>query len=67
MFAYELPLDPPCNEWTEYILPKKCKIRIEDVCQDILKKGDKTQYSIVYDIIYELIEDEIAKEQLEFS
>jgi hypothetical protein len=65
MFAYELPLDPPCNEWREYILPERCQRRIEEVCKDILKKGEGSFYKAIYAAIYELVEADIETEDLE--
>lgn len=62
MFAYELPLDPPCDEWKEYILPERCKDRIEDICKDILKRGERTNFQAIYDAIYELVEADIEYE-----
>jgi hypothetical protein len=67
MFAYELPLNPPCNEWVEYILPERCKNRVEEICQDILRKGENTKYNIIYDAIYELVEADIEDENLQKS
>lgn len=65
MFAYEIPLNPPCNEWLEYKLPELCKNRIEEICHDILKKGERTQFSEIYDAIYERVESDIESEQME--
>lgn len=64
MFAYELPLDPPCDEWKEYILPERCKDRIEDICRDILKRGEHTNFQKIYDAIYELVETDIEDEYM---
>lgn len=62
MFAYELPLDPPCDEWKEYILPERCKDRIEDICKDILKCGERTNFQSIYDAIYEMVEADLEYE-----
>lgn len=64
MFAYEPPLDPPCNEWAEYTLPELCRQYIKDVCADILKRGEKTNYQAIYDAIYELVAVDIEEENL---
>jgi hypothetical protein len=64
MFAYELPIDPPCDGWKEYKLPMLCSDRIEDICKDILARGGRTIYSGVYDAIYELVEAEIEYENI---
>lgn len=65
MFAYEPPSSPPCNEWKEYTLPLLCKVRMEDVCKDILKNGENTHFQHIYAAMYELIEPEIEEEHLE--
>lgn len=65
MFAYELPLDPPCDEWKEYLRPQLCKRRIESICQDILRRGEKTFYRDIYDAIYELVLADVEAENLE--
>lgn len=62
MFAYELPLSPPYDEWKEYILPERCKDRIEDICKNILKRGDRTNFQTIYDAIYELVQADIEDE-----
>jgi hypothetical protein len=67
MFAYEPPLDPPCDEWTEYKLPELCKDRIEEICKNILKKGEDTYYARIYDALYELVEQDIEQEYAEAS
>jgi len=65
MFAYEPPLDPPCDEWEEYILPERCKDRIKEICESILAKGENTYYARIYDALYELVQDDIEQEALE--
>jgi len=62
MFAYELPLEPYCDEWKEYTCPELCKSRIESVCNDILKRGENTRYNNIYGAIYELVQAEIESE-----
>lgn len=65
MFAYEPALDPPCDEWNQYILPERCKDLIVEICKDILKRGENTYYSNIYDAIYELVQTDIESEQLQ--
>lgn len=65
MFAYEPPLNPPCNEWIEYQLPALCEERVKDVCKDILYRGQNTNYQRIYDAIYELVEADIEEEREE--
>lgn len=64
MFAYEPPLDPLCDEWEEYRCPELCKSRIEDICQDILKRGETTRFNKIYDALYELVKEDIEDEFL---
>lgn len=65
MLAYEPPLNPPCHEWEQYILPALCKERIHDICSDIIRKGEKTVYQDIYDAIYEIVESYIQTEKYE--
>lgn len=65
MFAFGPSINPPCNDWLDDVLPKLCKIKVEQICQDILKKGEATQYSEIYDTIYEIVQDEINLEKFE--
>lgn len=61
MFAYELPLDPPCNFWEEYEKPTFIKNMIQEICDNILKKGEKTQFIQIFDLIYEHLDENIEK------
>lgn len=63
MFAYEPSLNPPCDYWKEYQLPFHCKMRIAEICNDILKRGEKTSSQEIYDAIYELVEADIESER----
>lgn len=65
MFAYELPINPPCDVWEEYQLPELCKSRIQDLCEDILKRGERTRFNRIYDTLYQLIREEIEEEYFE--
>jgi hypothetical protein len=67
MFAYELPLSPPCDVWKEYELPKHCEMRIQGVCIDILMQGEKTIYQDAYDAIYQLVEASLEDERIEME
>lgn len=62
MFSLEPPLEPIYNEWNDCTLPKLCKFRIEDVCNDIIKKGDNTIYQEIYNIVYQIVESEVEDE-----
>lgn len=63
MFAYEPPLNPPCDEWKEYTLPILCQNRLQKVCWDILRKRENSKYHDIYAAVYELIEADIEVEQ----
>lgn len=58
MFNYELPLEPSVDYFQEYRIPE----RIEEICKDILKKGRFTQFSGVYDALFELAEEQLIEE-----
>lgn len=60
---YEPPVNPPCDVWMEYILPQRCDMKIKDICEDILKRGEKTNYSRIYDALYELVTEYIEDEK----
>jgi len=59
MFAYEPPLDPPCDYFKEYAIPE----RIQEICEDILKYGSSTSYQNIYDYLYETAEDDLLYER----
>lgn len=67
MVVYELLLDPPCDEWREYHLPELCKIRIIEICQDILKRGEKTIHDEIYSAIYELVEADVEDTHVNYE
>lgn len=62
MFVYEPAPEPYYDEWSEYRLPALCRLRIEDICKDILKRGMNTNYNAIYDAIYQLVEQDIDKD-----
>lgn len=64
MLAYEPTLSPPLDEWKDYQLPTLCQLQVEQVCKDILNRGEKTIYSCIYDAIYELVEAQIEDQYL---
>ncbi len=61
MFAYELPLDPPCDKWEEYEKPMLIKNLIKEICGNIVKKGEDSRYADIYDNLYVYIEDNLEK------
>ena len=56
--------EPYVDEFREYILPSLCHDKIEEICNDILKRGLKTRWEYVYDAIYQMIEEEVTEEYL---
>lgn len=64
MFIYDPPSEPPSDAWLEYTLPLLCQNRIFEICKDIIKHGQNTQYQEVYDAIYEIIQPEMLKEEI---
>jgi len=67
MRPYEIPQEPSCDEWKEHELPKRCVEMIDDVCADIMRKGEKTKYQAIYNAIYEIVEAEIEYEYAKSS
>ena len=61
MFAYELPLDPPCNDWEDDQKPRFINFVIEEMCRNILDKGRTGSFPDAFDYLYEYIEDNIEK------
>lgn len=61
MFAYEPPLNPPCDEWEEYEKPAFILETIKEICTNIAKKGEKTSFQSIFDLLYEHIDDNIEK------
>lgn len=61
MFAYEPPLNPPCDAWEEYEKPAFIMDTIKDICENIFRRGEKSDFSDVFDLLYEHIEDNIEK------
>ena len=61
MFAYEPPLNPPCNKWEEYECPKFIDNFIENIVHDIELKGQRTKYKDLYDVLYMHIYENIDK------
>ena len=64
MFAYEPPLEPYVDEWNEYICPRLCQIRVEEVCKDIFMRGENSTHKAIYDAIYELVLADIEYEHM---
>ena len=57
MFALEPSLEPFCDKWKEYEKPALIKKYIEEICEEIFKKGEKSRFQDIYNHIYEMIED----------
>lgn len=64
MYLYEPQLTPSIyQEWEKYELPLLCRNRVLEICEEILKRGDKTKYQAIYDAIYEIVESDILEEE----
>lgn len=61
MFAYELPEEPNVDRWEDYQKPLFIKKKIEEVCEDIFCRLDKSHFEEIYDLLREHIEDNIEK------
>lgn len=58
MYAIQPPLEPPVYE-DRYALIKE--MTIENICKDILRRGDRTLYQDIFDYILEYVEDNLEK------
>lgn len=61
MFAYEPPLEPPCNVWEEYEKPAFIMGKMREICEKISQKGENCGFPAIFDLIYEHIDDNIEK------
>ncbi len=57
MFKYE----PPCDDWEDRDKPMLINFKIQDICANIAKKGEKSSYPEIFDHLYEYIQDNIEK------
>ncbi len=61
MFAYEPPSSPPCNAWEDHNKPVFIMNTIHNICESISRKGEKSPFTDVIDLLYEHIENNIEK------
>jgi hypothetical protein len=61
MFSYGLPTDPPCDEWEEYGKPTFINDKIYEICSNILRKKDKSDFSDIKDLIYTYIQEHLEE------
>lgn len=61
MFAYEPSLEPPCNVWEEYEKPAFILSKIQEICEKIVQKGEKSGFPEIIDLLYEHIEEHLEK------
>jgi len=61
MFALEAPLEPRTNEWLDVRKPELIKASIEEICENIIRKGDRSRFPEIFDYIYLYVEDNIEK------
>lgn len=55
----ELPLNPSCDKWDAFTKPNFIEGKIFDICEDIVKRGYRTNYKKVFDLLYEHIDEYI--------
>lgn len=61
MFAYEPFLEPTCLV-DEVKIETLCKFRINEICMNIMKRGDRSDHSKIYDLIYEIVRCEVEED-----
>lgn len=61
MFVYKEQVEPYLHYWEDYKKPKFIMNKIEEICDNIAKKGERNQYSEVFDLLYEFIDDNLDK------
>lgn len=61
MLGYEPPLEPPYNLWEEYEKPIFINNKIKEICHSIAVKGENGEFSEIFDLLYEYIDDKIEK------
>lgn len=59
MFAYEPPIDPPCNYWEEYGKKLFIENKIREICAKVASKGENCEFSDIFNFLFEHIEDNI--------
>lgn len=57
MIRQEGAQNPPCNGWEEYEKPVIINGIAQEICDNIAKKGKRSMYTDIFDLIYEHIED----------
>ncbi len=55
MFYYE----PPCDDWVDRDKPRLISNTIEEICKNILEKGEHSRFSEIFDYMYLYVEDNI--------
>lgn len=61
MAVYGPPTEPPVDYWEEYEKPRIVQNKIQEACEDIVKKGTNTRFQEIFDIIYEHIIENLEK------
>ncbi len=54
-----LSIDPPSDYQEAVIRPRLVREVIEDACNNILKRGNQTHYSEIYERLFEYISDNL--------
>jgi hypothetical protein len=61
MYAMHLPSEPPCDDWNDRDKPILINIKIQEICANIGKKGEKCSFPEIFDYLYEYIDNNIEK------
>ena len=59
MFAYDTGIEPPVSAWEEYEKPEFIVATITKICEDIVKRGSKSKFSEIFDMLYEHVDDNL--------
>lgn len=62
---YEPPIEPYVSKWEAQDLPFLTSKKIEEVCRDIAQKGANSKYHSYYDLLKEVIEEDIFAQTYE--
>lgn len=61
MFSYEPAYEPRTDYWLEYGKDNFIQRKIEEICEHIVRRGERTHFQDAFDLLYEYIEDNLDK------
>ncbi len=61
MCVYQLPTEPPIDDWNDRDKSKFIEMKIEEICHSIYRRGENGRFPEVFDYLYQYIEDNIEK------